>query len=91
MPNHKLIAELRWVLDAGSETVLARSALGPQAGWDGRGVALVLRGDRRFMRHPAFGPFESDGTVADNPLIQTPPPSWRPVAQTKNVVAHARC
>ena len=91
VPNHKLVAELRWILDGSSRDVLARSALGPRAGWDGRGVALILRGNTRFMRHPAFGPFEHDGTIEDNPLIQVPSAPWRAVAETKNVVAYVNC
>ncbi len=91
VPNHKLLPELRWLLDADRTEVFARSSLGATAGWDGRGLALVLRGNKRFMRHPAFGPFEADTRIYDDPLIQRPGPGWRPVAQTENFVAYARC
>ncbi len=68
VPNHKLVPDVRYLLDAGVDDVLPRTRL-PQAGQTTRGVALFVTGGRRFLTHPAYGPFDQ---LDDNPLIQVP-------------------
>ena len=69
VPNHKLVPDIRYLLDAGVEDeVLPRTRL-PRPGGRRAGVALFVTGGRRFLTHPAYGPFDQ---LHDDPLIQVP-------------------
>jgi hypothetical protein len=87
LPNHKLVPDVRWVLDAGSSQVVGRTTR-PDGGIRDRGVAIYLSGTNRFLKHPAYGPYEQD---EDSPLIQVPGPDSERVARTKNFAAYVTC
>jgi hypothetical protein len=87
VPNHKLVPDVRYLLDARVGEVLPRTRL-PQAGWNTRGVALFVTGGRRFLIHPAYGPFDQ---LNDNPLIQVPGPDFRLVASGRYLAAYVNC
>ena len=73
VPNHKLVPDIRYLLDARVDEVLPRTRL-PESGRTTRGVALFVTGGRRFLVHPAYGPFDQ---LNDDPLIQVPGPDFR--------------
>lgn len=85
VPNHKLIPEVRWILDLPQGGVLARSQPGvrPQTA----GVAVII--DRRVERRPALNVFE---VPRDRGLLlQLPPAGFRPIAGNRDFAAWARC
>ena len=87
VPNHKLVPDVRWLLDASASQVTGRTTL-PQGGMLARGVAIYLHGTLRFLRHPAYGPFDQS---EDTPLIQVPGPGAVKVASTRNFSAYVTC
>jgi hypothetical protein len=87
LPNHKLVPDVRWVLDARAADVVGRTTR-PNGGRDDRGVAVYLSGTQRFLKHPAYGPYEQD---EDSALIQVPGPRSERVAHTKNFAAYVTC
>jgi hypothetical protein len=87
LPNHKLVPDVRWLLHAGDDEVVGRT-IRPDSGRGDRGVAIYLSGSLRFMRHPAYGPFDQ---VRDSPLIQVPGPRMVRVARTRNFAAYVSC
>jgi hypothetical protein len=87
VPNHKLVPDVRYLLDARVEDVLPRTIL-PNAGWETRGVALFVSGGRRFLTHPAYGPFDQ---LNDNALVQVPGPDFRLVASGRYLAAYVNC
>ena len=88
VPNHKLIADVRWILDA-NEGPGARAqqpaALGPRL-WPG--VEIVVTGGHQFVKHPAYGPFDQD---EDSPLIQVPGPGYQLAVVERYFSAYVRC
>ena len=87
VPNHKLVPDVRYLLDAGEGDVVPRTRL-PKAGQATRGVALFVTGGRRFLTHPAYGPFDQ---LHDNPLIQVPGPDFQLVASGRYLAAYVNC
>jgi hypothetical protein len=87
VPNHKLVPDVRYLLDAGEGQVVPRTRL-PKAGQATRGVALFVTGGRRFLTHPAYGPFDQ---LDDNPLIQVPGPDFKLVASGRYLAAYVNC
>jgi hypothetical protein len=87
VPNHKLVPDIRYLIDAGEADVLPRTRL-PRAGQETRGVALFVTGGRRFLTHPAYGPFDQ---LHDNPLIQVPGPGFKLVARGRYLAAYVNC
>jgi hypothetical protein len=85
VPNHKLIADLRWILDAGQGEVLARSNPA-NAGRYRRGVEVFVTG--RLIKHPAYGPFDQD---EDSGLTQVPSPGYERAAVGRYFSAYVRC
>ncbi|HEV2060023.1 MAG TPA: hypothetical protein VGR11_11750 [Solirubrobacteraceae bacterium] len=83
VPNHKLIADVRWLADAGADAVLARTAASPA-----RGVAILVTGGTRFLKHPAYGPFDQD---EDSARIQLPPPGFARAVVARRFTAYVRC
>jgi hypothetical protein len=87
VPNHKLVPDVRYLLDAGEADVVPRTRL-PQAGRETRGVALFVTGGRRFLTHPAYGPFDQ---LDDDPLIQVPGPDFKLAASGRYLAAYVNC
>jgi hypothetical protein len=87
VPNHKLVPDVRYLLDAGPDEVLPRTRL-PHAGQTMRGVALFVIGGHRFLVHPAYGPFDQ---LDDDPLIQVPGPDFQLVARGTYLAAYVSC
>jgi hypothetical protein len=87
VPNHKLVPDVRYLLDAGVKDVVPRTRL-PQAGQTTRGAALFVIGTWRFLVHPAYGPFDQ---LSDSPLIQVPGPDFRLVARGRYLAAYVNC
>jgi hypothetical protein len=85
VPNHKLIPDARYLLDG--DTVLPRTRM-PNAGQDARGAAIFVGGGWRFLKHPAYGPFDQ---LKDNPLIQVPGPGFKRVAKGRYLSAYVNC
>jgi hypothetical protein len=84
VPTHKLLAEVRWILELPQGGVTARSdpAQPPQRS----GVAIII--DRRIARRPALDVLEvgRDGTQT-----QVPPRGFVPVAGNRRFAAYASC
>lgn len=85
VPNHKLIADVRWLAgaDAGADDVLARTVVSPT-----HGVAILVTGGTRFLKHPAYGPFDQD---EDSARIQVPPPGFQRAVVGRRFTAYVRC
>ncbi|HEX2087894.1 MAG TPA: hypothetical protein VHF89_19565 [Solirubrobacteraceae bacterium] len=87
VPNHKLLADVRYLVEDPRTPVLPRSLLA-DAGRDRHGVALFVVGGRRFLFHPAYGPFDQ---LRDSPLVQVPGPRFERVAVGRYVSAYVSC
>ena len=83
VPNHKLIPDVRWLAHAGAGDVLARTVVTPT-----RGVAILVTGGTRFLKHPAYGPFDQD---EDSARIQIPPPGFSRAVVGRRFTAYVRC
>jgi hypothetical protein len=81
-PNHKLVPDSRWILDAGRDRVLARAD--PDGPRPSRGVALYVTSRFAIFRHAFTNP-------VDPTSIQVPPDGWRRIATSDYVAAYARC
>ena len=85
VPNHKLIPEIRWLLDLPEPRVRARSdrSLGVQRS----GAAIVI--ERRIERRPALdiGEVPRDGGRA----IQQPPPGFELLAGNRSFAVYGAC
>jgi hypothetical protein len=86
VPNHKLVPDVRYLLDASAKDVLPRTRL-PAYGREERGVALFVVG-RRMLQSPAYGPFDQ---LNDSPLIQVPGEDFRLVAEGRYLAAYVNC
>ena len=83
VPNHKLIPDVRWLARGGADDVLARTVAAPR-----RGVAILVTGGTRFLKHPAYGPFDQDEDSARN---QLPPPGFARAVVGRRFTAYVRC
>jgi hypothetical protein len=83
VPNHKLVPDVRWLTDGGADDVVARTAVNPT-----RGVAIVVVGGTRFLKHPAYGPFDIG---KDSPRIQIPPEGFSRAVVGRRFTAYVRC
>jgi hypothetical protein len=83
-PNHKLVPDARWILDAPRDKVLARADPDLPRGSTQRGVALYVTTRFAIFRHAFTNP-------VDPTSIQIPPPGWRRIATSDYVAAYARC
>lgn len=85
VPNHKLVPEIRWLLDLPEDRVRARSdrSLGVQRS----GAAVVI--DRRIERRPALdiGEVPRDGGRA----IQQPPPGFELLGGNRSFAVYGAC
>jgi hypothetical protein len=82
VPNHKLVPDSRWILDAPAGSVIARAD--PDAPRTRRGVALVVTSRYAIFKHAWTN-------EADPARIQSPPAGFRRVATSEFYAAYARC
>jgi hypothetical protein len=82
VPNHKLVPDSRWILDAPESRVIPRADR--EARKPTRGVALVVVSRFAVFKHA----WSND---SDSPLIQSPPAGWRRVVSGDFYAAYARC
>jgi hypothetical protein len=82
VPNHKLIPDVRWILDSGREDVLARSsdAVGPPR----RGVAILVHERIAIFKQALV-------SEADDPVDNLPPPGFVRAAGSQYYAAYVRC
>jgi hypothetical protein len=88
VPNHKLIPEVRWIEDAGAGGVVARTDPEQTARQRRGGVALFVIGGTRFLKHPAYGPFDQ---TEDSPIIQVPSPGFVRAGVGRYFSVYTRC
>ncbi len=86
VPNHKLVPDTRWVLDAGVDDVIARSDPKAKARI-GRGVAVYATSRQALLRQ-GFTPDDSTTEDIQNSL---PMPGFTWVAATADYGAYVRC
>ena len=88
VPNHKLLADVRWIADRDVDGVVARTDPKQTARQRAGGVGLYLHSGTVFLKHPAYGPFDQ---TEDSPLIQVPPPGFERVRVGRYFSAYVRC
>jgi len=85
VPTHKLVPDVRWMLDREAEGVVARSDGDPAARRAARrGVALVVLSRSTLSRRVFV-----DSTV--NPTVNLPPAGFRRAATSADYAAYVRC
>ena len=82
VPNHKLVPDSRWILDAPRDRVIPRADA--RAPSPRRGVALVVTSRFAVFKHA----WSNEG---DSPLIQSPPAGFDRIASGDFYAAYARC
>ena len=92
VPNHKLIPDVRWILDRPRSDVLARSAartnaaggpvLNPQP--PARGVVILVHTRIALFKQALV-------TARDNPFDNLPPPGFTRAAYSKHYAAYVHC
>jgi len=85
-PNHKLIPDVRWILNLPEHRVVARSDL-PSAAKVHYGLAL-LAGNRAVLMRQGFNPTD---TSAQDTEFNLPPTGYLWIAATPYYAAYARC
>ena len=88
VPNHKLVADVRWLAEAGADGVVARTDPRETARHRRGGVGLYVIGGTRFLKHPAYGPFDQ---TEDSPSIQVPPPGFNRAKVGRYFSVYTRC
>jgi hypothetical protein len=88
VPNHKLLPDVRWLAHRDRDGVVARTDSSETKRYRAGGIGLYLISGTRFLKHPAYGPFDQD---EDSPLIQVPPDGFRRVAVGHYFSAYVRC
>jgi hypothetical protein len=86
VPDHKLVPDVRFLLRAPEDAVIARSAL-PGGGRSARGPALFVTG-ARIVATVAYGPFAQRH---DSALVEVPGPAERRVEIGRYLTAYAGC
>jgi hypothetical protein len=87
VPSHKLIPEVRWILDAPESDVIARTD--PDSEQRARrGVAIFNTGGQRFLGFAHYGPWLIPGDEASN---QVPGPGFVRVASGPYFAAYVNC
>ena len=66
-------SDVRWLADKDRNGVVARTDPTQTARQHAGGVGLYLISGTRFLKHPAYGPFDQ---TEDSPIIQVPPPGF---------------
>jgi hypothetical protein len=82
VPNHKLVPDSRWILNAPADRVIPRADRKEKR--PGRGVALVVVSRFAVFKH-------AWSNEDDSPLIQSPPAGWRLINAGDFYAAYARC
>ncbi len=85
-PNHKLIPDVRWILNLPEHRVVARSDL-PDAAKVRSGLA-ILAGNRAVLLRQGFNPTD---TSPQDTAFNLPPAGYRWIAATPYYAAYARC
>jgi hypothetical protein len=86
VPNHKLIPDTRWLLDAGERDVIARSDR-RQARRITRGVAIYATSRQSLLRQG----FTADDASVEDTANSLPMPGFEFVAATGFYGAYVRC
>ena len=88
VPNHKLIPDVRWILDRRQSGVLARSSFrtktGPEPAPPRRGVVILVHTRIALFKQALV-------TKSDNPLDNLPPPGFDRVATSRHYAAYVHC
>lgn len=87
VPNHKLVADVRWVAQAREEGIAARTDQ-RTAGARRAGAAIFVTGGTLFLKHPAYGPYDQ---TEDSVAIQIPPPGFVRTRVARRFSAYTRC
>ncbi len=88
VPNHKLLADVRWIADKGRDGVVARTDASQTARQTAGGVGIYVISGTRFLKHPAYGPFDQ---TEDSARIQVPPPGFERAKVGRYFSAYVRC
>jgi len=83
VPNHKLVPDTRWVLDAGVDDVYARADERSKGKLD-RGVALYVTNRTALLRQALV-------EASDDPLDSVPLPGYVRAATSSYYAAYVRC
>jgi len=88
VPNHKLIPDVRWILDRSRTGVVARSSFRSDARPDPppprRGVVILVHTRIALFKQALV-------TAQDDPLDNLPPPGFDRVATSKHYAAYVHC
>jgi hypothetical protein len=84
LPNHKLVPETRWILDASEREVIARADPDAKARAAAGGVAIYVITRAVLLRQALV-------EDADDPLDSVPLPDFLPVARSEHFAAYVRC
>lgn len=87
VPNHKLIPDVRWILHADQDAVVARSSL-RDFGATARGVHVFVDG-ASMLTNSTYGPFVPGSR--DDARIQIPGPGLRLISRSPHFVTYASC
>lgn len=87
VPNHKLIPDVRWILHAPEDAVVARSSL-RDFGATARGVHVFVDG-ASMLTNSTYGPFVPGSR--DDARIQDPGPDLRVISRSPHFVTYASC
>jgi hypothetical protein len=82
VPNHKLIPDVRWILDRSKSGVLARSSA--NVGEPRRGVAILVHTRIALFKQALV-------TTKDNPVDNLPPAGFERAATSQHYAAYVRC
>jgi len=82
VPNHKLIPDVRWILDRPKSGVLARSSA--NVGEPRRGVAIIVHTRIALFKQALV-------TAKDNPVDNLPPAGFTRAATSRHYAAYVHC
>lgn len=85
-PNHKLVPDVRWILDLPESRVIARSDSSEAA--KVKGGLAILTGSRAVLLRQGFNP---DDDSPEDTALNLPPPGYERIAVTPFYSAYARC
>ena len=88
VPSHKLVPDVRWIAEAGAAGVVARTDSSQTARQRKGGVAVFVIGGTRFLKHPAYGPFDQ---TEDSGIIQVPSDGYERTAVGRYFSVYVRC
>lgn len=88
VPNHKVLPDVRWIAHLDRDRVVARTDPTQTRRRLAGGVGLYLISGSRFLKHPAYGPFDQD---EDSPRIQVPSDGFERVKVGRYFSAYVRC